>query len=93
MSPLTAKVTSKGQITLPSKLRSELGIKAGDRVDFHRNASGKFEVSAKTRSITDLRGIIKGDRKLSPQDFVNIVNDARTARALEIVAQLRAPRK
>lgn len=90
---LSAKVTSKGQITLPSKLRSELGIKTGDHVDFHRNAAGKIEMTAKTRSITDLRGIIMGDRKLSSQDFVDIVDNARSARALDIAARLRAPQK
>lgn len=33
----TAKVTSKGQITLPLALRKELGIRVGDRVRFERD--------------------------------------------------------
>jgi len=34
MVTLQAKVTSKGQVTLPKSLRSKLGIKAGDRLEF-----------------------------------------------------------
>ena len=30
---VSAKITSKGQITLPASLRKELGLKPGDRVE------------------------------------------------------------
>lgn len=36
----SAKVTSKGQITLPLALRRELGIHAGDRFRFESNRAG-----------------------------------------------------
>jgi len=32
----TATVTSKGQITIPSKVRGDMGLVAGDRVEFIR---------------------------------------------------------
>ncbi|MGH9946329.1 MAG: AbrB/MazE/SpoVT family DNA-binding domain-containing protein [Pyrinomonadaceae bacterium] len=32
-----AKVTSKGQITIPLKVRQALGVKAGDRLVFEQN--------------------------------------------------------
>ena len=31
---LTAKLTSKGQITIPSAIRKELGLSQGDEVEF-----------------------------------------------------------
>lgn len=33
----TAKITSKGQITLPVALRKELGVRAGDHLSFVRD--------------------------------------------------------
>ena len=31
-----AKITSKGQITVPLKIRNELGVKPGDRIIFEK---------------------------------------------------------
>ena len=36
----TAKITSKGQITIPRKVRRILGVRAGDRLLFEENESG-----------------------------------------------------
>jgi len=36
-----AKVTSKGQITLPAKLRAEFGIEPGDFVVFYRDLDNR----------------------------------------------------
>lgn len=35
-----AKITSKGQITLPRKVREELGVQAGDTIVFEVGAGG-----------------------------------------------------
>ena len=32
-----AKITSKGQITIPLKVRQALGVKEGDRLNFEQN--------------------------------------------------------
>lgn len=34
---MNAKITSKGQITIPLKVRQALGVKEGDRVVFEQN--------------------------------------------------------
>jgi antitoxin PrlF len=39
-----AKITSKGQITLPAALRKELGVKTGDSVMFVPEKNGAFRV-------------------------------------------------
>jgi antitoxin PrlF len=40
----SATVTSKGQITLPSELREEFGLKPGDKIEFYKDAAGGLHV-------------------------------------------------
>jgi len=37
---LTAKITSKGQITLPLKIRQRLGVQAGETISFEEAQEG-----------------------------------------------------
>ncbi len=56
----TSIVTSKGQITIPVEVRNDLGIKTGDKVEFHRNTeTGTYALRRKTGSINDLRGVFR----------------------------------
>lgn len=43
-----SRVTSKGQITLPKRLREALGIKPGDDVEFEKR-SGEFVLTKKVK--------------------------------------------
>lgn len=54
----TATITSKGQITLPQQVRSDMGLTAGDRVDFIRMEDGHYAVVPASHSIKSLKGII-----------------------------------
>lgn len=54
----SAKVTSKGQITIPQEVREAMGVSAGHRIDFVRMEDGKFLIVPKTGSIKALKGII-----------------------------------
>lgn len=48
----SSTMTSKGQVTVPADIRERLGIKAGDRLDFHLADSGTLTVvPVKLRSI------------------------------------------
>ncbi len=50
-----ATVTSKGQITVPNALRQALGVTAGDRLRFVREADGSIRLEArKRRRIVDI---------------------------------------
>ncbi len=53
-----AKVTSKGQITLPVELRRKYGIATGDDVEFRMNESGAVMVPLRKRSLTEFYGTL-----------------------------------
>jgi len=55
----TATVTSKGQITLPKRIRERLGVKPGDRVAFRERPDGSIVVEAETVDLLDLFGMLK----------------------------------
>lgn len=59
----TAKLTSKGQLTLPKEVRAALAVGPGDRVDFVRTKAGNFVVLSATHSVKSLKGLIPKPRK------------------------------
>jgi antitoxin PrlF len=58
-----ATVTSKGQITIPSRVRAALGLEAGDRVEFVEQGKGEFAIVAATRSVKELKGLFQSRRR------------------------------
>lgn len=52
-----AKVTSKGQVTVPKAVREALGIEAGDEVVFR--VEGNRAVLARTPDFLDIAGSIR----------------------------------
>jgi antitoxin PrlF len=75
-----AKVTSKGQITLPAALRAKLKLVPGSRVDFEERPDGSFVIRRKTRDIGELYGILKYD---GPPVSIEDMNDAIAEAAAE----------
>jgi AbrB family looped-hinge helix DNA binding protein len=55
----TAKVTSRGQITIPAQIRASLGLKPGDRLEFVEFEVGQFSMMAVTHSVKGLKGVIR----------------------------------
>jgi AbrB family looped-hinge helix DNA binding protein len=74
-----AKITSKGQITLPAEMRKALDLHEGDRITFAQGEDGRFYLEAKTGSLGDLRGIVKGV-KAKPGDIESWIGEARGRR-------------
>ncbi len=68
-----ATLTSKGQITIPKRIRDAMGLSAGDRVDFVDAEKGVLMVPAK-RDLMALRGMFRG-RRSKPATIAQI-NDA-----------------
>jgi AbrB family looped-hinge helix DNA binding protein len=79
----SAKVTSKGQITIPVEVRKSLGLRAGDRVDFGETDKGKVVMTAANRSVRELEGILyrKGRKPVTIEEMNEGI--ARAAAGLE----------
>jgi len=67
----TATLTSKGQITIPVKVREALRVDTGDRVEFVEIAPGRYEFIAATQSVTALKGMLGKPRKSASIDDMN----------------------
>jgi antitoxin PrlF len=53
-----AKVTSKGQVTIPREIRRRLGVRAGDRLEFEEDGQGVRVSAIRTESVFEkYRGI------------------------------------
>ncbi|MHC4873900.1 MAG: AbrB/MazE/SpoVT family DNA-binding domain-containing protein [Planctomycetota bacterium] len=55
---MISTLTSKGQITLPKKIRTLLHLDAGDKVDFFVRDDGHVELVPVKTPISDLKGMI-----------------------------------
>lgn len=56
-------ITSKGQVTIPADIRKAMRLEAGERVVFTRLEDGTTVFRAKTRSIMELKGLLKPARR------------------------------
>jgi antitoxin PrlF len=66
-----ATLTSKGQITIPARVRTALGVDAGDRIEFVEVEKGEFNIVAATRSVKELNGMLyrKGRKPVSIEEM------------------------
>lgn len=58
---ITAKITSKGQITLPKEVRKALNVNAGNAVIFEKD-DDKVVIKA-ARTLREFKGFLKGKGK------------------------------
>ena len=73
----TATITSKGQVTIPSAVRSDLRVGPGDRLEFVRISQGRYEVVAATQDIAQLRGMIKTNLLVTVDDMNAAIRAAK----------------
>ncbi|ROM50535.1 AbrB family transcriptional regulator [Pseudomonas canadensis] len=77
----TATLTSKGQITIPVQVRTALGLETGDRVEFVEMEDGKFAMIAASKTVHDLKGLIRKPAKAVSLDEMNRAIAAQGAKA------------
>lgn len=77
----TARVTSKGQITIPVRVRRRLGLKPGDTIIFVEKEGGYRVVNSSLASLVELQEEMRGaaeDAGLgSDEDVVGLVREVR----------------
>jgi AbrB family looped-hinge helix DNA binding protein len=74
-----AKLTSKGQVTVPKSVRDALGIKEGDQVVFR--VEGNRAVLAKTPNFLELAGTVKVPAARRNVAWDDVIRRTRTVRA------------
>ena len=72
-------ITLKGQVTIPKRVRDELRLRAGDRVDFRIEEDGSVRLHPISRKVADVFGAFahKAERPKSIDEM-----DRDVARAL-----------
>ena len=69
---ITATLTSKGQLTIPKKVRDALHLAAGDSLVFDLREDGTVVVR-KRKDIRDLFGILKTDKHLTIEEMNEVI--------------------
>ena len=54
----TAKITAKGQITIPKKVRTRMSVDAGDRLAFEIDGNGVVRIVPVRDPLKPLRGFL-----------------------------------
>lgn len=71
-----AKLTSKGQITIPKDIRDILKIGPGDQIDFIIGDQGEIYISPRTCDFRALKGMFhkKGRKVVSLEDMQQAIH-------------------
>ena len=79
-----AKVTSKGQITIPLVIRNKLQLKAGDKVFFAESRGNVSITNASQITLANVQAQMKGEAKKAgfqtEDDVVAYIKELRNSR-------------
>ena len=78
-----AKVTSKGQITIPLTIRNLLGLKTGDKVFFEESRGKVYITNASQISLSNIQSQMQGEAEkagFQTEDVINYIKELRKAR-------------
>lgn len=72
-----SQITTKGQTTIPKKIREYLHLQPGDRVDFVVDERGKVVLEPATLDVKELEGILHrpGMKAVSTEEMKKAVKE------------------
>lgn len=76
----TSTLTSKGQTTIPLKIRSYLGVHTGDKLEFFIDKDGRVVVSPLTADVSELKNLLPKPKKKVSIEKMNKVIAKRGAK-------------
>ena len=90
-----AKVTSKGQITIPVEVRNALGLKPGSEILFFEGEKGEYVFRPRTGSLWDLRGCVpRRDHPVSIEEMNEAIEtEAAESYVKSVGGRIGAPSK
>lgn len=81
-----AKITSKGQITIPVDIRRKLGVKEGDKVLFVEEAGKVYILNASMEAIKEAQAAFAGEAERAglknEDDVVAMIKQLRRERTV-----------
>jgi antitoxin PrlF len=87
-----AKITTKGQITIPAAVREAMGLNPGGKVAFFKGEDGEFMLRP-VRSIMELKGCLAGHLPpMTVTDMDHAIGEAVKQEHLKSVGE-PSPRK
>jgi len=76
-----AKITSKGQVTIPRNIREKMNLKKGDKLVFFEENDKFFIQNSNSFSLSEFQKAMKGAAKEagfeSPDDVLNYIKQLR----------------
>lgn len=79
----SSTITQKGQITLPKKVRTSLGVRTGDRIAFRITSDGRVFVEPENVDLLSLVGCLKSRKSgVSIDDMRDVVRRRAEEEAL-----------
>ena len=93
MREYVATVTSKGQLTLPAAVRRQLGIDVGDRVAIVVEDEEGARLRRVEHDVRSVRGLIATPPGLESQDFDDLIEEAMTDHADQMLSRLSEERE
>lgn len=67
-------VSSKGQVTIPARVRAAMGLEPGSRVEFVETGGGQYAIVPVTSPVTALKGMLrKPPAPVSVEDMANAI--------------------